>query len=127
MTDFGWAVLFAVSLTVLAVFLLSGILATHTAVDLPRWLVRRTEGVKRRALIIEIPLVVFLIGGGELILLLALVHPRSTTPVRLVAAIQLVAAVVWAVYLARALARTWRNRGKESDEGADSHLPPPSP
>ena len=107
MADLPGAALIAGSLTFLVVMITADLVSAHTDTKLPA-LVRYGSSpreVGRRALLVEIPIVTLLLGGGELVMALMLVHPVSTTPVRILAAAQLVAAAAWILYLGRLVRR----------------------
>lgn len=107
MDDLPVASLYAISLLILIVVLSSALAAEHTNARFPKALlllagtIRRTG---RRTLIIEIPIVIALLGS-ELVILMFLLHPQSTIPVRLVAAAELLAAGAWLVYLLGLISR----------------------
>ena len=105
--DLAGAALIAGSLTFLVVILTAAVVSAHTSAELPA-IVRYgsiPREVGRRALLVEIPIGIVLLGGGELVMALMLVHPASTIPVRILAAAQLVVAAAWILYLGRLVRR----------------------
>lgn len=98
---FGGAVVF------LVIFLTSAMVTGHTDVRLPKAVHYGSDDRKvgRRALLIEVPLAILLLGGGGLFLLVFLLHPNSTIQVRLVAAAALVSSAGWLAYLVGKLVR----------------------
>ena len=106
MADLPVAVLIAASVTFLVFEISTGMVIGHTDVRLPKAAIyghRSDRQVGRSAYIVEVPVVAFVVGGGSVILLLMVVHPGSTIPVRLVAAAALVASGAWLAYVARRL------------------------
>jgi hypothetical protein len=103
MEDLPLTLVFAGAVVFLVVFLTSAAVTGHTDVRLPKAVRYGSDDRKvgRRALLIEVPLGIVLLGGGGLFLLLFLLHPNSTIQVRLVAVAALVASAGWLVYLAR--------------------------
>ena len=102
MADLLVAILSLSPSTFLAFEISTGIVAGHTDAQLPKAaLYGHIEGGRpqRSAYFVEVPLFVFLVGGGSLILLLMVVDPDSTIPVRLVAAAALVASAAWLAYI----------------------------
>ncbi len=100
MQDPWLAGLVAAAQSLLVVFVTSALIAEHTSAHVPRALLR--EEVRRpgrKALIVELPWIVAILVGGEVVLILFLVHPNSTLVVRIVAAVQLVATAGWLTYL----------------------------
>jgi hypothetical protein len=103
MDDLAFAFAYAVILGLLVIVLTSAIVTAHTAVRLPRAfqygsLERR---VRKRALLVEVPIGLALIGGGELVMLVFLLHPASSVAVRAVSAVELLAIGAWCAYLWR--------------------------
>ena len=99
--------LFAGALTFILVFVTSSIAAEHTDVRLPQSLVGDLPSPRRRrSLLIELPWAIVILGGGEVVMLLMLLHPNSSIPVRLVSAAQLITATCWFLFLARRIARS---------------------
>ena len=107
MGDVPFAVFFAVVLGFVFVVYTSALVAAHTSARLPRALRYGStdQNVRRRALLVEVPFGVALLGGGQLVMVAMLIHPASTLPVRLVAAAELVVAAAWLVYLRHLIIR----------------------
>lgn len=107
MDDLPLTLVFGGAVVFLVIFLTSSMVTGHTDVRLPK-AVRfgsRARKVGRRALLIEVPLAIVILGGGGLFLLLFLLHPNSTIQVRLVATAALVASAGWLAYLGGKLIR----------------------
>jgi hypothetical protein len=105
--DLPLACLVAGALTFILVFVTSSIATEHTCVHLPRLLVGDLPSPRRRrSLLIELPWAIVILGGGEVVMVLFLLHPNSSLPVRLVSAAQLIAATCWFLFLARRIARS---------------------
>ena len=107
MDDLALTLVFGIVLVFLEIFLTSAMIAAHTDVRLPRALRSGADDRKpgRRALLLEIPLFIVVLGGGVVILVLFVVHPHSTIQVRFVAAAALIASAIWFAYLGRKIAR----------------------
>lgn len=107
MADLPFALFFALVLIFMVVVYSSAVAAAHTDAQLPKALLYGSMGRRtgRQALIVEVTFGVLLLGSGQVIVLLLLVHPGSTIPVRLVATAQLLAAGVWFAYLRRLISR----------------------
>ncbi len=110
MTDLPLAALIAASVVFLVVVLSADVASAHTDIEPVLPLPSGRTRLRRRALIVEIPILVALVGGGALLLLLVLGHPASSPPVRLVAGAALVGVATWLAYLGRRL----RRRGERS-------------
>jgi hypothetical protein len=108
MTDLPAALLIAASVTILVVVVGGAMVSEHTNVQLPRTLMTGQTDRKpgRWALLIEIPWLGLSLGICCLVLLLMVVHPNSSLPVRVVAAAALVASGAWLAYLG------WRIAGR---------------
>jgi len=105
--DLPLVCLFAGSLTFLVVFVTSSIAAEHTNVSLPRLLVGDLPSPRRRrSLLIELPWAIVILGGGEVVMMLFLLHPDSSLPVRGVSAAQMLFASGWLLFLANRIARS---------------------
>ncbi len=107
MQDLPVALLFAASLLFLVVLISSALVAEHTGARIPKALAYGSGSRRstRRSLIVTLPWVALILGGGQLIVVLMLVHPGSTIGVRLVAAVELVAIAAWLWYLRRRVSR----------------------
>lgn len=105
MQDLGLAGLVDGALLVILVFVSSGLAAQHTDVQLPKFLAGTQVQRGRRSLLVTIPWVTAIIGGGELVAVLFLFHPLSTFPVRLVSAAELAAGAAWLWYLGTLIRR----------------------
>jgi hypothetical protein len=99
--DLPLVLLCAAASTFLVIWLSAAVVAGHTSVQLPRALkygvVRRRVG--RPSLLLEVPFVLALLGGGELAILAFLLAPESSLGVRVVCVVQLLAAGAWFRYL----------------------------
>ncbi len=106
MDDLALTLVFAIALVFLELLITSAMVAAHTDVRLPRALRFGDDDRKpgRRALLLEIPLFIVVVGGGVAILVLFVVHPHSTIQVRFVAAAALIASAIWFAYLGRKIA-----------------------
>ena len=106
MRDLPGAALYSVALLFLVVFVVSEVVARHTNAPVPKLLAgRQDRPVERRSLIVELPVVIAILGGGQLVVVLFLLDPASTTAVRLVSAAELAAAGVWTWYLWKLVSR----------------------
>jgi hypothetical protein len=115
MTDLGGAVLFETAALGVTVLISAGMFVAHADAGSPGRLRRvlLPEGQKhlgRRALLVEIPVLAWLVVVGQLVCLDFLAHPNSTVPVRLVALLEVGAFVAWTVYLLRLMAKGSRGR-----------------
>ncbi len=104
MNDVGVALLIAGSFAFLAIVLTTSVIGAHTTVSVPWWL-GSDKKLPRSSLIVEIPILLALIGFGTWILVLFVVDPDSTPPVRFVCAVALIAMWAWLAYLGRLVAR----------------------
>ena len=110
MTDLGGALLVAVATSFGVIVMTAALVAEHTSVRvlrLPEEYTRAPSPNHRtRTLIVELLWVTLIFGGGEIVVILALLHPTTTLPVRLVAVAQLAGMGAWFVYVAKAIRRT---------------------
>jgi hypothetical protein len=113
-TDLALAALIAASIVFLVVVLSADVVRAHTDIEPVLPLPAGRTRLRRRALIVEIPILVGLVGGGGLLLLLVLGHPGSSPPVRLVAAAALVGGAIWLAYLGRRLLRRGDRSGRRT-------------
>jgi hypothetical protein len=99
MGDLPLACLITSAMLFLIVFVGSEFVAAHTGTPLPKFLGgRQVPRRGRKSLIIEIPWIGGILGIGQLVVLALLLHPASTTPVRLVAAAEVAGVAVWLWY-----------------------------
>lgn len=107
MQDFALACLYQIGLLFLIVVVSSALVAEHTEAHIPKALLygNTVRRAGRRSLIITLPWIGAILGGGQLVVVLMLVHPASTIAVRLVSAIELVAVVAWLAFLWRLITR----------------------
>ncbi len=106
-SDLPAVLLITAALLFLVVELTGALVVAHTDVRVPRvlqygWISRKVE---RRALLIEVPFLVLLLGTGEVFVVLVLADPNSTIPDRLLAAGELIAAAAWLADLGRLVTR----------------------
>lgn len=108
MMDSLLAVGLAVGLLYLLVIVTSALVSEHTDARMPKALSRLKDrrGGRRRNLIIEVPWTIAIIGGGELVMLLVLLHQNSTLAVRLIAGLELLTSAAWMAYLVRLVSRS---------------------
>jgi hypothetical protein len=99
MRDIPAALLIVGALSMVAVFVTAALVSEHTTAKLPRGLTGKIRRVPRRSLLIELPWVLLILGGGEIVVAMFLLHPNSTAPVRLLAALQLLGISLWGLYL----------------------------
>jgi len=104
MQDFPGALLVSLALSVVVVFITSALVAEHTSAKLPGSLYDNKARIRRRSLLIELPWAALFLGGGEIVIIMFLLHPNSTLAVRALSAIQLLGATLWGVYLLRQIA-----------------------
>ena len=111
MKDGSLALLVALSVTALVVLLPASIVENQLPGSFPLLARGRRAAAGRsgRTLMLEVVFVAALIGGGELVLGAALVHPASPPLVRLIAAVQLVVMLLWLRRLARIVVRRRRH------------------
>lgn len=106
MQDLLLACVYTGALFFLVVFVISAIAANDTNAPVPKLLAGpQDRRVGRRAQVVELPVVTAILGGGQLVVVLLLLHPASAIAVRLVSAAELVAAVAWMWYLRRLVSR----------------------
>lgn len=110
MVDLPLTLVFAGAVVLLVIILTSAMVTGHTDVRLRKALQYGSDDRKvgRRALLIEVPLAILLLGGGGLFLLVFLLHPNSTIQVRLVAVAAFIACAAWLSYLGRKVIRKRR-------------------
>lgn len=91
----------ALSAVVLALILPSALIEAHS--ERPTWLSRhglnRAQRLPRSSLVVEIPIVILLIGGTQLVMVVALIGSASGVATRLIGASEIVFFAVWMVHL----------------------------
>ncbi len=90
----------------LTVFVSSALVAQHTKAAVPKLLAGlQVPRAGRRSLIVTLPWVITILGGGQVVVALFLAHPASTIAVRVVSGAELAAAGVWTWYLWKRVSR----------------------
>jgi hypothetical protein len=92
------AALIVASVLLLWVVLSAEFVAEHTGVPIPP-IVRHPVRRGRANLIIEIPLALFLLGGGQAAIAIMAFHPASSVAVRLLAIGELAISIAWVLRL----------------------------
>ena len=107
MNDLPFALFYALIVGLGVIAYSSAVVTAHTRVKLPRAFQYGSDGrkVSKRALLVEVPFGLVLLGGGELVILLFLFHPASSAAVRVVSAVELLAIGAWFWYLSRLVSR----------------------
>ena len=98
--DLPSAALIVASVLLLWVVLSASFVAEHTGIPIPP--IERNPVHRGRAnLIVEIPILLFLLVGGQGVVALMALHPASSILVRLIAVAELAIGLGWVVHLAR--------------------------
>ncbi len=91
----------ALSAIVLVVILPSALIEAHT--ERPTWLschgLIRAQRIPRSSLLVEIPIVILLIGGTQLVMVAALIGSTSGVVTRLIGASEIVFFAAWMAHL----------------------------
>jgi hypothetical protein len=107
MSDVWLAALFGFALLFLVIVVTSELAAEHTSAQIPKALLYGSTPRRgsRMALAAQLPWVVALLGGGEVVFMIILLHPQSTIPVRFIATAELVGSALWFLYLRRLITK----------------------
>lgn len=95
--------LLAVCAVGLFVILPSVVIEAHTGRSVSRWLHVADRRSSRSALFVEVPLIVWLVGGSQLVMAAVVISPSSGLVTRVIGAIELVAFLAWMTYLIRSI------------------------